>query len=122
MKQPAHNDFEETSDMMILSVDYQGKERRKTEREWRREVETRLTRGSEVMERTEKKLEENTTITVALKNDTSELLAAFQSAKGAFNTLEIIGRAMKPVALIAGAIASIWGLVASIKSGTPPKL
>ena len=54
----------------------------------------------------------------SIKCDTSELIAAFRAARGAFDVLQFIGRIAKPVLWI---MAMIGALVAAIKFGEWPK-
>ena len=111
----------EKSVALIIDVPgYKGQERRKTERDWRIEVDGRLSDGQTVMKRTEAKVDENTQITKELATSIGEMVTLFNNAKGAFKLLESIGKFVKPLTVIALFISTIWGLVSAIKSGTPP--
>ena len=111
----------EKSVALIIDVPgYKGQERRKTERDWRIEVEGRLSDGQSVMKRTEEKVDENTKITKELAASIGEMVALFNNAKGAFKLLESIGKVVKPLTAIAFFIGAVWALISSIKNGTPP--
>ena len=116
-----HADRAEDRPLIIEAPGYRGPERRRTENEWRRHVESRLTAGAEVMDRTEKKVDENTAITQALANDTREMVQAFNNAKGAFKFFEGVAKIMRPIGAIAVTLAAIWGFFSLVKGGTPPK-
>ena len=110
-----------TDDLVIVTPSYTGVERRKTEREWRRQVEERLHEGALSDRRIENKVDENTQITESVYSSTKEMVAAFNSAKGAFRTLELLARVAKPIVVLLTLIGSIWGVIAAIKSGQPPR-
>lgn len=123
-----HGDATEDRPLIIEAPGYRGPERRRTENEWRRHVESRLTAGAEVMARTEKKVDENTALTIELSNSvktlnekTSEMVSAFDSAKAGFKFLESFAKIMRPIGMIAAAAAAIWGFFSLVKGGTPPK-
>jgi hypothetical protein len=67
----------------------------------------------------ESNLAVNTEATARIDANTSELVSAFASLKGAFKVLEMIGKLAKPLsylAIIGGAFASAW---VAVKTGTP---
>lgn len=60
----------------------------------------------------EEGLAENTASTRRVENNTAELVDMFNSFKGAFKVLEMLGKAAKPMAAIASfciAIGAMWG-------------
>ena len=103
------------------AVDYTGPERRQEYLQWRREVDRRLDSGAETMRELRKDIAANTKVTESVQNDTSELVALLQSAKGAFKVLEALGRLAKPLGYIVALIGGLMGLVAIVKGGGTPK-
>lgn len=59
--------------------------------------------------------------TDAVAENTKEMLAVFESWKGAMKVLEMIGKLAKPLVGIVGLLASFAAIWASIKSGVTPK-
>jgi hypothetical protein len=55
----------------------------------------------------EKGLAENTATTKRIESDTAEMLDIFRSWQGAMKVLELIGKAAKPLAAIAGLAAAV---------------
>jgi hypothetical protein len=53
-----------------------------------------------------------------IKSDTTELVGAFRSAKGAFDVLQVIGRIAKP---ILWTMALVGAVIAFVKLGEWPK-
>ena len=103
------------------TVGYAGPERRQEYLQWRREVDRRLDSGAETMRELRKDIAANTKVTESVQNDTSELVALLQSAKGAFKVLEALGRLAKPLGYIVALIGGLMGLVAIVKGGGTPK-
>ncbi len=62
-------------------------------------------------------LKENTEAINAIKSDTADMLATFESWRGAMRVLEAIGRLAKPVSYIVGLVASIAAFYTAVKSG-----
>jgi hypothetical protein len=54
------------------------------------------------------RVDENTRITIQVRDNTTEIVAAFQSAKGAFAVAEWLGRVAKLVAALGAAAATVW--------------
>jgi len=68
----------------------------------------------------DKAIKENTELTQKIKNDTGEIVEAFASFKGAFKVLNWIGSLAKPVAYLVMLGSALYGLIATVKGGTPP--
>ncbi len=66
-------------------------------------------------------LKENTEAINAIKSDTADMLATFESWRGAMRVLEAIGRLAKPVSYIVGLVASIAAFYTAVKSGVGTK-
>ena len=66
-------------------------------------------------------LKENTEAINAIKADTADMLATFESWRGAMRVLEAIGRLAKPVSYIVGLVASIAAFYTAVKSGVGTK-
>lgn len=66
-------------------------------------------------------LAENVQAVAAIKSDTADMLATFESWRGAMRTLEMIGKLAKPVSYIVGLLASIAAFYTAIKSGIGTK-
>lgn len=66
-------------------------------------------------------LAENVQAVAAIKSDTADMLATFESWRGAMRTLEMIGKLAKPVSYIVGLGASIAAFWTAMKSGVTPK-
>lgn len=85
------------------------------------DMEARMDR--EVEQRTKEiqglrtELSGNTVVTNQVKADTAEMLSLFKSFQGAFETLQLIGKVMKPIGYIAVAFAGIAGAYAAWKGG-----
>lgn len=56
-----------------------------------------------------------------IKADTADMLATFESWRGAMRTLEMIGKLAKPVSYIVGLLASIAAFYTAMKSGIGTK-
>ena len=66
-------------------------------------------------------LKENTEAINAIKSDTADMLATFESWRGAMRVLEAIGRFAKPVGYIVGMLASAAAFYTALKSGVGTK-
>ena len=66
-------------------------------------------------------LKENTEAINAIKSDTADMLATFESWRGAMRVLEAIGRFAKPVSYIVGLVASVAAFYTAVKSGVGTK-
>ena len=66
-------------------------------------------------------LKENTEAINAIKADTADMLATFESWRGAMRVLEAIGRFAKPVSYIVGLVASVAAFYTAVKSGVGTK-
>lgn len=66
-------------------------------------------------------LKENTEAINAIKRDTADMLATFESWRGAMRVLEAIGRLAKPVSYIVGLVASVAAFYTAMKSGVGTK-
>lgn len=66
-------------------------------------------------------LKENTEAINAIKADTADMLATFESWRGAMRTLEMIGKLAKPVGYIVGMLASVAAFYTALKSGVGTK-
>ena len=66
-------------------------------------------------------LKENTEAVNAIKSDTADMLATFESWRGAMRVLEAIGKLAKPVGYIVGMFASVAAFYTALKSGVGTK-
>ena len=66
-------------------------------------------------------LKENTEAINAIKSDTADMLATFESWRGAMRVLEAIGKLAKPVGYIVGMFASVAAFYTALKSGVGTK-
>ena len=66
-------------------------------------------------------LKENTEAINAIKADTADMLATFESWRGAMRVLEAIGKFAKPVSYIIGMLASAAAFYTALKSGVGTK-
>ena len=66
-------------------------------------------------------LKENTEAINAIKADTADMLATFESWRGAMRVLEAIGKFAKPVGYIVGMFASVAAFYTAMKSGVGTK-
>ena len=66
-------------------------------------------------------LKENTEAINAIKADTADMLATFESWRGAMRVLEAIGKLAKPVSYIIGMLASVAAFYTALKSGVGTK-
>lgn len=82
--------------------------------------EERLKKGSEAMLQMHADLKANTVATVAIKTDTGEIIAFFESAKGAFKALDMLGKLAKPLGYITALVAGVLSAWAAFKHGGPP--
>lgn len=74
-------------------------------------VNGRFQSGADRMDCIERNLKTNTEATERVEANTAEMLEFFNAMKGAFKVLNWIGKAARPVGVIAlavGAIASAW--------------
>lgn len=62
------------------------------------------------MDSLERKVEENTAITQAIKTNTDEIVEFFQSGKGFFRVVRGVGTAARVVGYIAGAAGILWAV------------
>lgn len=62
-------------------------------------------------------LADNVKAVAAIKADTADMLATFESWRGAMRTLEMIGKLARPVSYIMGLFAAIAGFYTALKSG-----
>lgn len=107
----------------ISTPAYSGPERRVRHRERYLcdSINRRFAEGSETMRALRTELEENTATTRRVDANTKELVALFESFKGAFTVFDLIGRAARPLSYIAAACGALWGLYVAIKGGGAPK-
>lgn len=91
-------------------------DRRKTD-PWREQMEQMTVR----MASFEESLKANTELTQSLKNDTSEMIEIFKTAKGGFKALEALSKIAKWLGILAGAGSAIVALYYQIRNGWPPK-
>lgn len=76
--------------------------------------EARLNRDARMMEKMQADLKTNTTATVAIKADTSEIIKFFDSVQGAFRVFDMMGRLAKPLGYILSAVGgavALWHLI-----------
>ena len=66
-------------------------------------------------------LKENTEAINAIKADTADMLATFESWRGAMRVLEAIGKFAKPGSYIVGMLASVAAFYTALKSGVGTK-
>lgn len=92
-------------------------ERRIADQKWREEVENRLKDGESRMNKLNDDIAENTRITSEIKRDTADLITAFESVKGAFRVLELVGSLARPLSYITMFIGAVAGLWYTIKGG-----
>lgn len=92
-------------------------ERRIADQKWREEVENRLKDGESRMNKLDDDIAENTRITSEIKRDIADLITAFESVKGAFRVLELVGSLAKPLSYITMFLGAIAGLWYTIKGG-----
>lgn len=68
-----------------------------------------------------KLLAENTATIQEIKTDTADMLATFESWRGAMRALEMIGKLAKPVSYIVGLCASVAAFYTAMKAGVGTK-
>lgn len=76
-----------------------------------KDIHSRLQDGDERMDTLEIAVNDNTTLTQTVKDDTAEIVEAFKSLTGAIKTLDAIGKIAKPLASVislAGAVVAGW--------------
>lgn len=78
-------------------------------------IHERLDAGDQRMERIEGDLAANTKATQQVAANTQEMVAMFESFRGAFRVLEGLGKLAKPMASLLALGAAIAGLWASMK-------
>lgn len=78
-------------------------------------IHARLDAGDERMARIERNLAANTAATGRVESNTTDLVALFESFKGAFKVLEGLGKIAKPVGAIVGLGAAALSLWAALK-------
>ena len=81
---------------------YEGEDRRGDDR-WRAEVRRQI-------EDMNVRLDENTSITHAIKQNTDEIVEFFQAGKGFFAVVRAVGGVARWVAIIAAASGIAWGI------------
>jgi len=91
----------------------------RTEHDFRDYVAQSLRDGRERMDRIESDVRSNTDITAAMKADTQDVLDILNAVKGGLKVLGWLGTAMKWIATVGGAVATVWGLVTG-KIPLPP--
>jgi hypothetical protein len=73
------------------------------------------------VDRIDEALSANDERTARIDRNTSELVSLLQSWKGAIATAEMVGKVMKPLAAIVGALValagSVWGVFQMVKGG-----
>lgn len=75
------------------------------------EMETQLKAGADRMDKIEVDLKANTATTERVEANTREMLEFFNSVKGAFRTLDMLGKLARPLAyllMLVGAITAFW--------------
>lgn len=82
----------------------------RTEDDFRDYVAQSLRAGQERMDRIERDMKNNTSLTAALKTDTQEVLDILTAVKGGLKVLGGLGTVVKWVATVGGALATIWAL------------
>lgn len=87
------------------------------------DVRAQLEAGDKRMKQIETDLKTNTEATERVEANTKEMLEFFNSMKGAFKTLEMLGKLAKPLGYILMVVGSVVGIVLTIKNGgaTPTK-
>ena len=83
-------------------------------------IYSELKEGKARMDSQDQAIKENTDLTQQIKKDTSEIIDAFASVKGAFKVLNWIGSLAKPVTYAVMLGSALYGLFATIKGGSPP--
>lgn len=94
---------------------YDGPERRLITQErileLEQQMQEQLEAGSKRMGEIEKKLDENTASTARVESNTAEMLEFFNSVRGAFRVLDMLGKLAKPLAyivMLGGALTAFW--------------
>ena len=100
--------------------DYVGHELRGMDRRMDQLVE-KVTAMEKDQAATKALLKENTEAINAIKADTADMLATFESWRGAMRVLEAIGKFAKPVSYIVGMLASVAAFYTALKSGVGTK-
>ena len=100
--------------------DYVGHDLREMDRRMDQLVE-KVTAMEKDQAATKALLKENTEAINAIKADTADMLATFESWRGAMRVLEAIGRLARPVSYIVGLVASIAAFYTAVKSGVGTK-
>ena len=100
--------------------DYVGHELREMDRRMDQLVE-KVTAMEKDQAATKALLKENTEAINAIKSDTADMLATFESWRGAMRVLEAIGKFAKPVSYIVGMLASVAAFYTALKSGVGTK-
>lgn len=88
---------------------------------WRADVDRRLDLGAEEMRTLSENLKANTEITNTVRDNTSEVVDLLRSFQGAFRVLNMLGKLAKPLGYIVAFVAAVYGLIAAVKGGVPPK-
>lgn len=81
------------------------------------DVETQLKAGAVRMDKIEADLTANTAATNRVEANTTEMLEFFNSVRGAFRVLDMLGKLAKPLAYIMMFLAALAGLWAALKGG-----
>ena len=82
-------------------------------------ITERLDDGDARMTRIENDLAENTAATQETAANTSELVSILNALKGAFKTLEFIGKLARPLGYIVSLGAAVAGVWAAFRHGSP---
>lgn len=85
---------------------------------WRANICRQLKEGAARMDAMQVEIEANTQVTLALKDDTGELLDILNACRGGLKVLGWIGTAAKWLAGVAAAVGILYGL---LHGGLPPK-
>lgn len=81
------------------------------------DVHTRFQAGSDRMDAIEKKLDANSEATARVEANTAEMLEFFNSVRGAFRVLDMLGKLAKPLAYIMMFIGACTGVWLALKNG-----
>ena len=100
--------------------DYVGHELREMDRRMDQLVE-KVTAMEKDQSAAKALLKENTEAINAIKSDTADMLATFESWRGAMRVLEAIGKFAKPMGYIVGMFASAAAFYTALKTGVGTK-
>jgi hypothetical protein len=86
------------------------------------EMDNQLKAGADRMDKIETDLKTNNEATTRIEANTTEMLEFFNSVRGAFRVLDMLGKLAKPLAYILMVLGSLVGLWFTFKNGiAPPK-